>query len=670
MAKRSPRSNFRRAKARLVHVWGLISLLDYRHFRSPRKMLIYKRQIGREGPCKSRKEIEKPPKYDDNHPETRVDRERTASVWMLEEKEMGKEPERSDSRYEGWQHESCKSKSTRSEKSQFLSKRNMEGRNKWELECPGQKQGLELSQKDMVEESRHQIYPIRIDETISDSVKGVLNQHGKHRAHANVLQTLQLNFFRKRSNIQETRPSDETDYAEAPEETVTSKPEPVNPEIANPQNTVQKEQRRSVNTGSILSAIKRSLRGVIYTSSDSERSFVDKTFQFKAGEKNYPGTDNSELRVSKIYSHAEEYLPKMLNNGDKESNIMTVAYGDKEGFLQLSESSGCPRGSPKRDAKGNSAVPSEQIVETQLSPCESVVEETAYVTEEHTNCREESIEGASSHGNCSIGQLCEESDDKECEQYLGEDFDDENGPIHSPSLHQHRALYLGMPEDQETGVDRAEQPSPVSVLEPLIEEGGYSTARATSRSRDHPIQLSQIKFEDGYNFNTAQEIYTETLDRGSIIGYIRAVLDGLDLNCDELYLKWQSWDQALDLLMLHRVDFPGEGHFPEKKLLPDCINEVIVEFYSRRSVLPRFNYSNKVNTIATVCASLYWHLFQSPLPLTLDQIIGKDLSVKETWMDLHLEVERLCIYMGEIILQELIIDTFTSFRDSKELAEL
>lgn len=49
MAKRSQRSHFRRAKDRLVRVWGLMSILDYCHFRSPRKMLIYKRQRCREG---------------------------------------------------------------------------------------------------------------------------------------------------------------------------------------------------------------------------------------------------------------------------------------------------------------------------------------------------------------------------------------------------------------------------------------------------------------------------------------------------------------------------------------------------------------------------------------------------------------------------------------------
>lgn len=282
-----------------------------------------------------------------------------------------------------------------------------------------------------------------------------------------------------------------------------------------------------------------------------------------------------------------------------------------------------------------------------------------------------------------------------------QNFEDENGLVLSPSMYRPCALFMGKPDDQEIGIDKAEQPSPLSVLEPLHTEDDCRPTRTTSRSRrssclnyvdlssmdvqswlnyfcfmkpgGHPIQLLQIKFEDRDHFATARDIYTETLDKGLIIGYVRAVLDASKLNWDELYLESRPSDQLVEFSMLGgEVDFLGDMPFSGKKILLDCINEVLLGFYGHYSVLPCFNNSNEASAIRKVCTRVYWHLLQPPLPRTLEQIIGKDLSTKETWMDLHFEVESLGVDMGDIILQELILDTFTSLvnrsQDSRELA--
>lgn len=336
------------------------------------------------------------------------DREGTAGVGILREKGTGKEPEQSDLKREGHRKENYKI--TKIKSSQFLNKQKLEARKNWELECPSQQnreQSLELREKNMVEEFHPQMYPIHIEDGLSEAVKEVLNQQsicGKHREDVNVLRILQLSIFRKKSKFWDARSSDENECAEAPDKIVTLKPVLINPETVHLQNT-GKEQRVRINTGSILSAIKQSLRSVNYFNKD--RFSINKTSQLKAGEKNHKMIDNSELRVSNIYTDAKEYLSKMLSNGDEGSDIMAAAYSDKPGILSVSELGCCPRGSPRRDASitvksrfstvvefpreignnadGNSVVPSEQIAETELSTYETVVEETAFDTEDHIN---------------------------------------------------------------------------------------------------------------------------------------------------------------------------------------------------------------------------------------------------------------------------------------------
>lgn len=65
-------------------------------------------------------------------------------------------------------------------------------------------------------------------------------------------------------------------------------------------------------------------------------------------------------------------------------------------------------------------------------------------------------------------------------------FGYENDPV--PCLPRTSALStaMGKAEDPETGIDKAEQPSPVSVLEPLFIEDDYSSTVIVSQSRMPP----------------------------------------------------------------------------------------------------------------------------------------------------------------------------------------
>lgn len=152
----------------------------------------------------------------------------------------------------------------------------------------------------------------------------------------------------------------------------------------------------------------------------------------------------------------------------------------------------------------------------------------------------------------------------------------------------------------------------------------------------------------------------EILNKAAAINYVKAVLHTLELNWDQLYLKSLSSDQLLESPWLREVDFSGDLRLCNRKLLLDCINEVLLEFCNHYFVLPWFYFSNKIHAVHKVCERVYWHLLQPPIPRTLEQIVRKDLSGLKVWMNPHLEVKNLGVDIGKTILEELIQETFMS----------
>ncbi|XP_031392225.1 uncharacterized protein LOC116204284 isoform X2 [Punica granatum] len=659
-------------------------------------MLTYRRQRSREpvGSGKLAYKIEDSSVVDENLGGIRVDREATTCVKTLIEKEIVKEPRHSDSRWEGHlKKKNGKRGKTGFKQSQFLNNGDLEDGKNWESKCPCQQiteQHLEniITEKDIIKEFCDQDYPHHHEERLHEAVKQVLSQQlfcGIHKELVNVLQSSQgshftrdklsnalaesdlsrdgkykqLNFFGKEAGFRGIRSSDGDEHSQVPNTIVLLNPKLINPETAPLQNTGDKGRSERIITWSFLSSIRKRLKSAI--SSTKDRFYMEKVPQVKAGEENHKMGDNSDLRVSKIYIEAKKYLSEIPSDCDQGSEILTSEFSDKLGrILSLPVFSCSPIGSPKRDnsltvfPKGecprdignnvdsSTVVPGEQVIESSI--CGTVGEETAVVTVDHTGLEENTGESDEfSPENCTTGHLCEASDDNDCGQLMRKNLNDENAPVVSPFTSLPSAFFM----------EKAEQPSPVSVLEPLFTEDQYSPTRTKIQSRGHPIQLLQIEFDERVDPSTTQNIYTETLD----IDCVKAVLHACKINWDELYLKSLSSDQLLPLTVLRDTDFFGGFPFHGEKILLDCINEVLLEFCKHYSVLPCYCFSNKINATHKVCERVHWHLLQPPMPRTLEQIVGKDLSGMEAWMDLRLEAENLGVVMGEIILEELIQDT-------------
>lgn len=206
-------------------------------------------------------------------------------------------------------------------------------------------------------------------------------------------------------------------------------------------------------------------------------------------------------------------------------------------------------------------------------------------------------------------------------------------------------------EDLEGIKHRADQTSPVSVLEPFPMEDVTSPSSIISKHDDLPMQL-EITFDKhcsasrmcpldpAVNSNTCME------DHQFADKYVREVIQAYGLNCDGLLADRQS---------------PME-YWNDPKLLFDCINEVVLEVYNR--------YFRHLPWLSSIKPKI------QPVPLTERDVVreimeGVDLrllqprevqlqrDVKKSgaWLDIRTDVEDIVINIVETSLEALIEET-------------
>ncbi|XVE74427.1 hypothetical protein DITRI_Ditri12bG0016400 [Diplodiscus trichospermus] len=179
-------------------------------------------------------------------------------------------------------------------------------------------------------------------------------------------------------------------------------------------------------------------------------------------------------------------------------------------------------------------------------------------------------------------------------------------------------------EDQESVDDIQEQPSPVSVIEPMFVEDVTSPESIRSHSGETSKQPLRIHFEEQECLvsNHVNHNKACSYDKELTFEHIKAVLQASSFNWDELYIRSLTSDLLLDPSLLDEVEYSPNQLCHDQKLLFDCINEVLIE----------------------VCE--YYFGSPVPLPHTLDQIVKKDMAKTGTRMDLRLDIDCIGVEMG------------------------
>ena len=158
-------------------------------------------------------------------------------------------------------------------------------------------------------------------------------------------------------------------------------------------------------------------------------------------------------------------------------------------------------------------------------------------------------------------------------------------------------------------------------------------------------------------------------DKELALAYIQEVVTSSELNWEELLARSFYSEQVLEQALMDDIDFCSTTFCNDKKLLFDCINEVLMEFcrhgpwISLSKPAVRFCGPDMENAVEVVQEEVYWHLLPLPSPHTLDQIVRKDLARTGCWMDLRFDIGCIGYEAGELILEELLEEIISSFTD-------
>ena len=185
------------------------------------------------------------------------------------------------------------------------------------------------------------------------------------------------------------------------------------------------------------------------------------------------------------------------------------------------------------------------------------------------------------------------------------------------------------------------------------------------------IQPKQIQFEEeSSHVDQMDRVKHHVQENKLIFDYIKAVLQASGFNMDQLWIKCLSSDQILDPSLFDQVEFFSDQLCDDKKLLFDCINEVLVEVcWQYLGILPRVSFvkpsirptPNMEKVTLKVWEGVCWYFLPLPPPHTLDQIVRKDIARSSAWMDIRFDADTVGVETGEAILAELMEDTILSF---------
>lgn len=387
--------------------------------------------------------------------------------------------------------------------------------------------------------------------------------------------------------------------------------------------------------------------------------------------------ENSDVsdHISGIYLEAKKHLSEMLSNGDDDAELMMErlprTLGKLLSFPEFNEQSEPCINSSNLDKN------LEVHDEVDLNP---LVEGDACSIKEDTN-HEEAIEIEKQenqeemevldvvHEQCSSPESVENEQDGENAEVL----DEETSPKHlkSNSLEENEFSSPILPNkieehDDNNSVDKSGRPSPVSVLEPLFSDNEISPATTISRPIKAGIQPLCIQFQD---HETCPRSCLENEE--SEFEYVEAVLLASDLNWDEFEKRWLSSLQILDSSLFHEVEIFSNRPSHDQLLLFDSTNEILKEVcdcyldfflqlsFIKRKIQPIPEGANLINEI--------WERIElnlkSNYPLSLDHLVKKDLGVSRTWMDLRADSREIVFEIDESIFEEVLEDTLLGLID-------
>uniref|UniRef100_A0A1J3CB03 Protein TRM32 n=1 Tax=Noccaea caerulescens TaxID=107243 RepID=A0A1J3CB03_NOCCA len=424
--------------------------------------------------------------------------------------------------------------------------------------------------------------------------------------------------------------------------------------------------------------------------------------------------DDKKQRVSNIYTEAKKHLSEMLNNGDLNSNSASKQVQRTLGRILSLPEYLSPLSSPGRRLEKNSTVhrksassdfinvvnikkenqasqPEDAMKDVDIQGCniskepENSVEPLQPTASEPTErsvgiedgtAKEDQSSSAGSADDVTIineidivpeesssalvgDLLTVEAHEEQRDSIISKQTSHEESQPPLASYVDSPSQCLAKSEECKSAItDFPEWSSPISVLEPIFIEDDIIPSKLRSQSDEAHVQPWCIHFDEKDSAAKNSD-KTTTSDKELVFKYVRAVLDAVDSDFEELYLKAQFSDQLLEPALISNIPFCPNQLCPDHELLFDCINEVLMELCCyppwASSVTPRTRvFSTVKSIIQEVQEAVYWHLLPLPLPHALDQIVRKDMSKAGNWLDIRCDTDFVGFQTSEVILEELL----------------
>ncbi|CAN6836467.1 unnamed protein product [Brassica oleracea] len=361
------------------------------------------------------------------------------------------------------------------------------------------------------------------------------------------------------------------------------------------------------------------------------------------------GSEDSKKNVCGIYIAARKHLSEMLAQGDADVNSP-----DKE----------VPRILGKILALPEFSTP-------ETSPRVTLAHE---ITKE-PNIQQCSSEDSTKHGETASTSSGDTEDEKKTvldslSEAVSSSIVHQDAYADEEKLETHeqtQPLEKVVSECQDNATDVPGKSSPVSVLEPFFTDDDTSPNTSRLSSVERRLQPRCIRFNDpdSPRSENDSEVKTRMDDKDLALAYIQAVVKSSELNWEELLVRSFYLEQVLEEALVDDIEFYPTNFCSDKRLLFDCINEVLMEFSGHGPWIsfakPEVRFGPDMeNVVEVVQEEVYWHLLPLPSPHTLDQIVKKDLARTGNWMDLRFDIGCIGSQTGEIILDELLEEIISS----------
>lgn len=189
---------------------------------------------------------------------------------------------------------------------------------------------------------------------------------------------------------------------------------------------------------------------------------------------------------------------------------------------------------------------------------------------------------------------------------------------------------------------------------------------------EHPTTESVIhdKFEENHIADLIRSSILDPMNKltsSSSKDILREILQALCLKCDELIMKSNSLNQLMDPSNFDELKGLLTGQLSGSRVLHDSIIETHMELLYKNCGFPfppHFSSKNpnfqacivRKVLVKEITELVELHFPPCPSPITLQQLVEKDLARRGSWLNVQVDAEDIAIEVEKDVLEKLLLE--------------